>query len=350
MKTKMAFCLVVFALALAERTVHAGCGPDPRKVSENTFYDSHGCIREFIKWEAEAYQLMEEDWRAIGYHDPCNLDNEFTKHWNAAAVVGYAIGQGTPFSRPFHFGREDYTAEARAWDRDEWHDNFRHLEVDSISGGPFSTFQPRGFTLVDLVETSCLLYSTNTSGTGLLAVPTDDPVFRAGAFVHEAWHAWQNTHGIRNPAQNGGHAVTGASPGGTGSCSVGTICDYYYPHKKSDYAAGELYQEKAGHRKSHSVFQTHVEFLCDAADNPAPGSPFVTREVAARSANFLITTRFVNGVPFMCGSPNLLNPAIAIGDPEPACGGDGVACNVDTDCRDILHIECAGGCCKAKVR
>ena len=306
------------------------------------------CPTEYIEWYARAYGIEEPDWDVNGFHDPCNITREYAKHWNSSILITHGILFDLGFAgRAFH-SVEDYDQVVRARDSDEWHNELRHQEVDNLSNNGFGMYADRT-GLVDLLQTSCLVYNTTATfndGTPT-GIPSGDPVFRASTLVHEGWHGWKANHNISNPPANGGHRVSGPASIG---CPLQTPCDDFYFHGKGDYNVLELHMEKAGHAKSHSVFQVQMEFLCDVADQPSSRVPFVNRQVAARTANRLSTTRFVNGPAFSCGSPQLT--AVPIGSappPPPQCTGGAPPCTVSADCAPRMYCSAFSNCCEIVV-
>lgn len=311
-------------------------------LGEAALNDIHGCWSEFVNWHHRSYNTTREDWHDRGWNDACSMSREYGMHWNATFLIGYGVlskstGGGFFFIEPFH-GAGDYTSLARAWDNDDWHNDYRHQVVDSIGGGPlarsaYAQHVERGLTLIDLVQSSCRLYG-NTFQTES-SIRTSDPTFRAAAFIHESWHAWKAGHGIANPPEHGGHRS-----GQAGKCFADQ-CDYFYPHSKGTYGPGELHVEKTGRGMSHSVFQTQMEFLCDIADASTARAPLSSRQVAARYANVIADSRFVNGAPFRCGETSLLAGPIGT-IPPPECNGRR-RCQTDADCP--VNNTCGGGCC-----
>lgn len=326
-------------------------------LGETTFFATHGCWEEYFLYHYKAFDTNAEDWEDRGFNDACNTDMEYTKHWNATVVLGYGINFGFGFSgRAFHSSFE-YEEATLARD-DFYHDDLRHQILD-VSGSNFALFTPRT-GLVDLIRGTCSIYnpnipppgSTNFTTPPAVPVQTGDPVFRAGALLHEGWHAWKQKNGISN-AQNGGHRVIGG-PGVPGLCPPNNQCDSFYVHPKSLYDALQLWLEKTGHGSSHSVFQVQMEFLCDLADQAENFVPFGTRQVAAVTANNMATTRFTNPPPFACGSPQLLAvPLLAPPPPPPACnGGQQCVPLVHDDCGNNPSLYCSDitGCCELRVQ
>ncbi|MBX3226723.1 MAG: hypothetical protein KIT84_39115 [Labilithrix sp.] len=318
--------LTMGGILMIPHAAFADCTPMAMTLTDSAVFAVHGCDVRFPQWNAKEFNIEEEEWRTRGYHAACNTTLEYAKHWNAV----YLIWRGNMFGRPtfgpqaFHDPERDYLEAARALDRGgRWHDKFEHRMKDVLPGRDAeSRFTYRPFA-VNLVTSACVLYS----GVGSYGVHS--VTNRAANFVHESWHAWQDINGI-----NARHNTKGV--------------DGYFYHPKAQYSGGDLWQEKNGHRNSHSVFQVQVEFLCDTADNPGPFTPFVARVSAQIYATSLATSRLLSatrtpedglvrlgtGPAYTCGSPDLLGEPVTPPPPPPAS-----TCNSCT-----IDVECIGFC------
>jgi hypothetical protein len=155
----------------------------------------------------------------------------------------------------------------------------------------------------DELFTYCPLYDTDNENT---------VAERASTIIHESWHAWgnENLNSDYKDSLSKGHE-TGAIV--QGRCDGHGECDFFRAHRKDEFGpkdlvnAGRVTDVRSGatlRRKStfHSVYQTEYEFLCDVADNSATFMSYSVREAAALVAKKLASGRFVNTVPFFCGS------------------------------------------------
>jgi hypothetical protein len=280
MKNHVLIALVGLSAFCAALPAHANCDQTSASAADIDLWNIHGCWVDFINYQYQVYAISSDDWGSRGYFDDCNLNKEYPKHWNASYLVGYGLLDDINGS--FH-GTTDYENTAQKWDT-EYHDDLYHVATDNT--GIFGQWIYHWYKANE-VQTSCLLYNTSSANA--------NPGSRAGDFMHEGWHGWQDQHGytvghFSNPA--GGHCtLTGAN------------CDYFYFHGIGAYAFGAMWQDNGTASRFHSPNQVQVEFLCDVADFPQPWVPASVRQTASADANTRAVNRFINGPGYSCGSP-----------------------------------------------
>ncbi len=261
---------------------HAVCNQTGANTADNSLFTLHGCWQDFFLWQYRAYDMKEDDWGDRGWSDACNIDFEYTKHWNAAYLVTYGLADDNGFS--FH-GTTDYR-QLGEFPTNDYHDWLRHVASDA-SG--FGSFTPTVFG-PNLLATHCPLYDPGATS------PNSNPGSRAGDFMHEGWHGWLDKYDWDN-GDFGGHRAA------QGNCTAANFCDYFYFHGIGDFAFGELWKTDGTAEFFHSPNQIQVEFLCDVADFPQPWIPASVRQSAAADANTRAAQRFINGPGYTCGSP-----------------------------------------------
>lgn len=109
-----------------------------------------------------------------------------------------------------------------------------------------------------------------------------------------------------------------------------TACDHFRPHTHGAYQSGELWRAGQGRRSLMSVYQVQLEYVCDLSDNAQTWVPYSVREDAANGAGWLANHRFIEKVPYWCGSTRPLWGARPGGRPE--------------WCTDQNRESCHGGC------
>ncbi|MFN7961500.1 MAG: hypothetical protein U0002_09530 [Thermoanaerobaculia bacterium] len=275
--------LPAFALAacFAARPAHPVCDQTGASTADRDTFAVHGCDVAFFRFSAVAYDQRQGDWQDRGWLDACNLNLEFTKHWNATFLVTFGLADDLLHS--WH-GTVDYRATAEATNALYHVDIFHTADDDPCC---FGSFKPHTFGR-DEVSTHCALYDAGATN--------GNPGSRAGDFMHEGWHAWQRRYHFTGGPCNG-HIC-----GPTANCTAST-CDPFYFHRVSAYLFGAMWQNDGTGRRFHSPNQVQVEFLCDLSEFPNSWVPASVRTSAAADANFRATTRFTNGPGFQCGDP-----------------------------------------------
>lgn len=272
----------ILALGLgAASPAWASCDQTGASQADQDLWNVHGCWSDFYLWQYQAYNMSSNDWSSRGWNDACNVNKEFPKHWNAAYLVTYGMGDNGTYS--FH-GTVDYRATAEGPSSD-YHPEICHQATDATNiYGSYST----SLFSCDKVKTSCLLYDSWRSNA--------HPASRAGDFMHEGWHGWMNKHGYNNGSYGGHRAMQGA-------CTDCDCCDYFYWHGIGDFAFGAMWEDDGTPNRFHSPNQVQVEFLCDVSDYPQSWVPASVRTSAALDANSRAAGRFINGPGYSCGDP-----------------------------------------------
>lgn len=273
--------LIVAAIVnLAALPAFAVCNQSGASQADQDLWNIHGCWTDFFLWQYQAYDLRGGDWWNRGWNDACNVNLEFPKHWNASYLVTYGLADD--YWNSFH-GTVDYRATAERWGNN-YKNAIHHNAVDD-----YSIFGAWNWRLFDSneVDTSCPLYDSGISNA--------NPGSRAGDFMHEGWHGWQDRWGYQV-----GHLT---NPW-WGNCTMpGANCDYFYFHGISAYLFGDMWQTDGTANRFHSPNQVQVEFLCDVADYPQWWVPASVRTAAATDANTRAVQRFINGPGYRCGTP-----------------------------------------------
>jgi hypothetical protein len=275
----------LLAALFASNARAADCGHtwDDWSWEDYDWWNVWGCQPSFINWHYQAYNLNGDDWGSHGWNDACNPMLEYQKHWQAAFLLYFGLGDDV--NTAFHSGLQDYTELSRGNAPTHWHNNFRHLLATDYSS--YGSYQYRS-TQIDLIFTNCPVYDywVNAGWSG-------NPGFRASDFVHEGTHAWQKKRGY-DPS----HWVN--PPGGT--CTMtGANCDYWFWHGLSVYLFGEFYIENGTASRFHSPNQAEVEMLCDLVDYPQYWVPASVLATAHSDADNYAENRFINGWGYHCG-------------------------------------------------
>ncbi|HRC87251.1 MAG TPA: hypothetical protein PK413_16725, partial [Thermoanaerobaculia bacterium] len=173
--------LPAFALAacFAARPAHPVCDQTGASTADRDTFAVHGCDVAFFRFSAVAYDQRQGDWQDRGWLDACNLNLEFTKHWNATFLVTFGLADDLLHS--WH-GTVDYRATAEATNALYHVDIFHTADDDPCC---FGSFKPHTFGR-DEVSTHCALYDAGATN--------GNPGSRAGDFMHEGWHAWQRRY------------------------------------------------------------------------------------------------------------------------------------------------------------
>lgn len=285
MKKRQLIVLLATVLCLTWATVvaNAVCDQSSASTADVALWNTHGCWQAFFLWSYQAYNQSESDWGNRGWNDACNVNLEFPKHWNAAYLVTYGMGDQNCCS--FH-GTADYRATGEAAGSN-FHNALHHTCSDDTCC--FGSFTPAFWPWdTDTLATDCPLYNSS--------VPNANPGSRAGDFQHEGWHGWLNKYNWDN-GSCGGHRC-----GPLGNCTA-PGCDYFYFHGIGAYAFGALYQTDGTANRFHSPNQVQVEFLCDVAQYPQPWVPASVQTAAQSDADTRAAERFINGPGYSCGDP-----------------------------------------------
>ena len=362
---------VIVALGVASSiypsvTARAHCDQTQVSTSDQDLWNLHGCWQDYFDWQADAYDVKEEDWSDRGYHDACNQKLEYPKHWNATYLLDYAVpGSSIPTDnmvfglvRPFH-SSDDYLAEARAESTDQWHASLRHQAQD---GYAYYGLSLNRSLKVNLLQTFCALYDNDQP------VGINDVNFvstRASIITHEGWHHWQYRHVTWNNSgscdKKIGHdycSQNNTAPKAGTFCTQ-SACDDFHPHMSNEFASGALWT--AGLDVSpfpltapniptyHSVYQVQIETECDIADFSTDRTPFSVREMAAEFSKSDSRSQVPIPPPFYCGSTRPFwgkNPHATPGT-VPAClDGTRTGCRSDGTCAAGFAGGCgADGCC-----
>lgn len=257
----------------------AVCNQGAASQADIDLWNDHGCWEDYFLWQYQAYDMRSGDWNGRGWNDACNRNLEYPKHWNAAYLVTYGMGDVNAWS--FH-GTEDYRATGEAASSN-FHNSLYHIPSDrtDIFGGYLPVSGP------DQLTTACPLYNSTSANA--------NPGSRAGDFMHEGWHGWLDKGNWDNGSV-AGHRAT------QGNCTANG-CDYFYFHGIGDFAFGAMWQDDGTANRFHSPNQVQVEFLCDVSDYPQWWVPASVRQAAAADANTRAAQRFINGPGYSCGSP-----------------------------------------------
>lgn len=282
----IALCAIVTAPSGARG---AACSQSAGALSQadSDWWAVHGCQSSYIQWHYKAYHLTDNSsWIGSnnGWEDMCNKFMNYPKSWSASFLVCYGLSDNP--STVFHFSQSDYRPLAEAASGN-FHDSSEYWAPANLTNGAYGEF-----------SYDCCDDNDITLGCPLFNVALDfraNPASRAGDFMHESWHAWEDKwdYDINCKA---GHRCQ------AGNCTTKS-CDYWHWHKISTYAQGQLYLDKTGGHPGHRPNQVQVEFLCDVNQYPAPNVPMSVRNAAKSDANNRAANRFINGPGYKCGDP-----------------------------------------------
>jgi hypothetical protein len=281
MRSKL--CLLTGLLILgAAEPVRAVCVQNDAGTAEWAYWDTHGCDWNFVLHADEIHDTRSSDWGNRGYYDACNINNEFTKFWNASHLMHFGLQNSYDWS--FHHSTADYVETIVKYDTN-FHDDLHHTATDDMSKVARFVWQMWDS---NEIRGSCHLYNPNNP-----LYPWANPAARGGALVHEGWHAWQEQQGV-GPGHHWGPQ---------GYCvDAGDVCDYWYWHGISVFAFGDMWVwDLNPPAKLHTTSQAQVEYLCDLADLPQAWVPSTVTSDASASANYFSDRRFINGPAFHCG-------------------------------------------------
>ena len=281
MKSPMRFLLVLVttgALSLVSAPLEACI--DGAAQAELDLWATTNCWWDFVLWQYQAYRMNDDNWGGWGFHDACNINLPYPKCVNASFLVTYGLSDN--YALQWH-ATIDYRHAAEAW-ATSTHDQM-HYEP-SNSRAWLAQSELGRFLAEDRTFLGCLLFD--------LGAGTNNPATRAGDYMHEGWHHWQQKHGY-NPAH-----MTGP----IGACTLtGAGCDWFYWHTVSQYDFGDMWMYTSDGRYFHSPTQVQVEFLCDIAELPVAFVPTSVIMLARSEANQRLSTRFRNAVAYRCGDP-----------------------------------------------
>src|SRR5262249_39268722 len=146
------------ALMVAARAAYAVCNQSTASTADTDLYKIHGCWSAYFVWEASAYDVRSDDWGNRGFNQACNINMEYTKHWNAAYLISYGLPDNQSPRTQWH-GTVDYQGTAVGADN-EYHDNTYQAPTDDTSVFGRWTWEPFDS---NKVETSCLLYNASSA-------------------------------------------------------------------------------------------------------------------------------------------------------------------------------------------
>jgi hypothetical protein len=299
--------LAGIALAGALPRDTAACiNASPTSTNETAIASQLACNWDFVLWADRAYGAYGGDnWNDNGRKDACNTTRAFAKWIDSAALLTHDLSTATRngITRSFFgdgglqwHGLDDY-AECAQSPGNAFHDGVYYSVMDDVTPpGSASITWARanrtktwslfaGTTTYEWTDLFCQSFDNAIGAAG------SEPGWRAAMALHESWHHWQikNGYEISHP---------GGCPAGGGAS-----CDYFYFHKIRDFDFGALPSYSTGTPLLfHSPNQVAMEYLCDLAEE---GTDWVTPQIATLSklqANFLISTIFVNPVPWTCGT------------------------------------------------
>lgn len=276
----------------------------------------------FFVGEDGVWLLDSNDWFNLGKSHAQHFDptQPYVKILNSAYVTFFGLRDDP--DRSWH-GTEDYVKLSIAGDSGYHSSFFRHLSDNRNLLGFFS----RNFIGDDEVAVTCNAFDNQNGGA------KNNVASRAGNFMHESWHAWENSNfhaggvaHVKNPSAPNPLVRDGV----TTPCTVGQ-CDPYYPHTLETFrpfgtlnqaafsqASGTAWLPSAytanvaNSNKFHSPRQIQFEFLCDLADAATVASwvPLDVMMAAQADAQARFAREFVNSPPMQCGNNH---PMITVG-------------------------------------
>lgn len=281
MKIKRVLALALALVVAGSATVaSAVCNQGSASEEDIALWGKHGCWQEYYLWQYREYDVHSPHWDDRGFFDACNQNLEYPKHWNATFLINYGLADN--IQQSWH-GTVDYERLTNAA-----HNEFKYelYHTASDETGVNGRWKHHSGSPNEIV-TMCTLYDADS--------PIGNPASRAGDFVHEGWHGWQQEYGYSQD-----HF---ANPP-LGQCTVRDAnCDYFYFHGVGAFAFGAMYETDRTVRRMHSPNQAQVEFLCDVAMQSKIWVPAPVRIKAQSDADNRSDTRFINGPGFKCGSP-----------------------------------------------
>lgn len=321
---------IITATLVASSDARGNCTPYKSSTDEDMFA-VHGCFVEWAKWNARAYNVIDDDWAHRGYYDACNTSLEYYKHWDATYTLAHsnAFARGGFVTQGFHSGLADYVPMTEN-NTLPWHNPVTHIVEDVLKTGDH--YDDGEFSIdpwpwePNEIKLSCDSYSDADS-------PESSVAYRSSLLVHEGVHAWEEIAGTHSTHDD-----------------IGT--DPWFYHRVDAYFGGDLWNQKTGGGTSHSVIQVQVEYLCDLVDNPGADMPLSVRAVAQDRGMSLAANKIlnkVNGVSqigtqvlgFVCGPPDLM-----AGPPDTSSGCSTMPCSTNHDCDGFGHClptHCCSG-------
>jgi hypothetical protein len=284
----LSLALAAGLLLATSGVARAHCSHSSSEVSQadKDWWAVHGCQSSFYNYHYKAYHINDGDsWVGHGFDDACSVRMEYPKLWSAAYLVNYGLSDNNSYC--FHFSQSDYKPLAEGYSSN-FHNSTEYWVATSLPNGAFGGWSWNCCDADD-VTLGCPLFTNSLNVNA-------NPASRAGDFMHEGWHGYEDKHGYGLGSTYGGHRAS------AGSCSINS-CDYWHWHTISKYAPGQLYQNKTNGNPSHRPNQVQVEFLCDVNQYPTANVPASVRLAAKADADTRAVQRFINGPGYKCGDP-----------------------------------------------
>jgi len=284
-----------FALIVGFTTAPALACSDGVTATELAWANEWGpCRQDIISYVYQKWDMTDDSWDPAGKSDDCNMTRPFAKV--VSAVVLTSNGPHEQIGN-FH-DTVDYTAESRSTGS-PFHGDI-YLRFIQVGASPLSEADSETgrFAAEDRTNLHCPLFDANNVSAGTV-------VNRASTIIHEAWHHWQYAHGYD----------TSHITGPIGFCAAsGPACDNFYFHDPNFVFSDGNVSEQIGMLNRqvvvndvgeyfHSPYQVQVEFDSDMAIW-TDLIPFAARLEAQSIANARLQTQFVNGAPFIVGTPD----------------------------------------------
>lgn len=284
----LAFTLCFTGLATVTFAV---CDQTSASQADKELWKNHGCWMDYVLWQYREYDVHSPHWDDRGFFDACNQNLEYPKHWNATYLINYGLADNR--SQSWH-GTIDYerlsNAEHNEFKFELYHTVSDEIGIDGKKAYGQWVHHPG---TPNEINTSCLLYDDLLRNAN--DNPNNNPASRAGDFIHEGWHGWEQEYGY-----NRAHFT---NPEGGNCTTEGATCDYFYFHGVGAYEFGLMYRNDGTAKLFHSPNQAQVEFLCDVASQSKSWIPKTVRKEAKRDADTRAVTRFINGPGYECGNP-----------------------------------------------
>ncbi|MCA9734003.1 MAG: hypothetical protein H6696_04500 [Deferribacteres bacterium] len=286
---KMLVCSICFCLVFPAFSPPAGS--NDYKISQGnacnskagradkTLWNLWKCNDDSVTSYRRRLHIEMKEWAGWGMEAPFDIDKPFAKVLNSLFLLRNGLSASP---QKWHYA-SDYIAMGQG-EYCSSHLGFRYLPSTETSWMAFVVPE------VYKAYLGCLLFQDGS--------PMNNPVTRAGDFVHEGLHMWEFTYFTDYRHMNGpiGHCT-----------EYGESCDWFYYHTITDFPKGYLWmwgKSLDGKRQLfHSSNQLQMEFLCDLAEFPADWVPANIRILAEVEANHRLETRFRNVVAYRCGDP-----------------------------------------------
>jgi hypothetical protein len=279
--------VLLVLLPAAAEAAQCNQGSDRLSTADSDWWAVHGCQSSYYLWQYLAYHT-DSGWPGSGngFESACTKRMNYPKFWSASYLVNYGLSDNWDYC--FHFSQSDYRPLAEGGSSN-FHESNEYFAPENLSGGAFGAwyydYAPGSDNNIHL---GCPLFDKTLSVNA-------NPASRAGDFMHESWHGYEDKWDWDINC-NAGHRCK------SGACTVNS-CDYWHWHTISVYAPGQLYQNKTSGNPSHRPNQVQVEFLCDVNQYPAANVPASVRNAAKSDANTRAAQRFINGPGYKCGDP-----------------------------------------------